>query len=54
MVSISHTGDNTEKLQQILDEARQCFGLHGFEHITMSEIASGVFLSKASLYYQPV
>jgi TetR/AcrR family transcriptional repressor of mexJK operon len=51
MVSISHTGDNTEKLQQILIEARKCFGLHGFEHTTMNEIASGVFLSKSSLYY---
>ena len=51
MVSISHTGDNTEKLRQILAEARKCFGIHGFEHTTMSEIASGVFLSKASLYY---
>ena len=51
MVSISHAGDNTEKLQQILAEARKCFGIHGFEHTTMSEIASGVFLSKSSLYY---
>ena len=51
MVSISHTGDNTEKHQQILVEARKCFGLHGFEHTTMNEIASGVFLSKSSLYY---
>jgi AcrR family transcriptional regulator len=51
MVSISHTGDNTEKLKQILAEARKCFGIHGFEHTTMSEIASGIFLSKASLYY---
>ncbi|MGA3012392.1 MAG: TetR/AcrR family transcriptional regulator [Bacteroidales bacterium] len=51
MVSISHTGDYTEKLHQILAEARKCFGIHGFEHTTMSEIASGVFLSKSSLYY---
>jgi AcrR family transcriptional regulator len=51
MVSISHAGDNTEKLQQILVEARKCFGLHGFEHTTMNEIASRVFLSKSSLYY---
>ncbi len=51
MVSISHSGDNTEKIQQILVEARRCFGIHGFEHTTMNEIASGVFLSKASLYY---
>ncbi len=51
MVSISHTGDNSEKFQQILAEARKCFGIHGFTHTTMSEIASGVFLSKASLYY---
>jgi TetR/AcrR family transcriptional regulator len=51
MVSISHSGENTEKLQQILKEARRCFGIHGFEHTTMNEIAAGVFLSKASLYY---
>ena len=51
MVSISHTGDNTEKLRQILAEASKCFGLHGFEHTTMNEIASRVYLSKASLYY---
>jgi TetR/AcrR family transcriptional repressor of mexJK operon len=51
MVSISHSGENTEKIQQILEEARRCFGIHGFEHTTMNEIASGVFLSKASLYY---
>jgi AcrR family transcriptional regulator len=51
VVTISHAGDNTEKLQQILEEAAKCFGLHGFEHTTMSEIAAGVFLSKSSLYY---
>jgi TetR/AcrR family transcriptional repressor of mexJK operon len=51
MVSISHSGDNTEKIQQILGEARRCFGIHGFEHTTMNDIASGVHLSKASLYY---
>ena len=51
MVSISHTGENTEKRKQILAEARKCFSLHGFEHTTMNEIASCVFLSKASLYY---
>jgi TetR/AcrR family transcriptional repressor of mexJK operon len=51
MVSISHSGDNIGKIQQILVEARRCFGIHGFEHTTMNEIASGVFLSKASLYY---
>jgi len=51
MVSISHTGDNTKKLQEILGEARKCFGLHGFDRTTMNEIASGVFLSKSSLYY---
>lgn len=51
MVSISHTGDNTEKLQQILVEARKCFGFHGFEHTTMNEIAARVYLSKSSLYY---
>jgi TetR/AcrR family transcriptional repressor of mexJK operon len=51
MVSISHTGNNTEKLRQILAEARKCFGLHGFERTTMKDIASGAFLSKSSLYY---
>jgi len=51
MVSISHTGNNKEKIQGILKEARKCFGLHGFERTTMNEIASGVFLSKSSLYY---
>jgi TetR/AcrR family transcriptional regulator len=51
MVSISHGGENTEKLRQILAEARRCFGLYGFEQTTMKKIASGVYLSKASLYY---
>ena len=51
MVAISHTGENTEKLRQILTEARRCFGLHGFEHTTMNDIAAGVFMSKSSLYY---
>ncbi|MCX6247449.1 MAG: TetR/AcrR family transcriptional regulator [Bacteroidetes bacterium] len=51
MVSISHGGENTEKLQQILSEARRIFGLYGFERTPMKKIASGVFMSKSSLYY---
>jgi TetR/AcrR family transcriptional regulator len=51
MVAIFHGGENTGKLREILEQARKCFSMHGFERTTMKEIASGVFLSKASLYY---
>ena len=51
MVSISHSGDNTGKIQQIIDEARKRFSLFGFERTTMNDIASRVSMSKASLYY---
>jgi TetR/AcrR family transcriptional repressor of mexJK operon len=51
MVSISHGGDNTGKLQEILDEARKRFTLFGFERTTMNDIASHVSMSKGSLYY---
>jgi AcrR family transcriptional regulator len=51
MVSISHGGDNTEKLKEILEEARKRFTLFGFERTTMNDIATHVAMSKGSLYY---
>ena len=51
MVSIVHRQGNVEKMNVILIAAQKRLGLYGFEKTTMSEIASDVKLSKASLYY---
>ncbi|HLN20862.1 MAG TPA: TetR/AcrR family transcriptional regulator [Bacteroidales bacterium] len=42
---------NTEKIRHITDVAQYLFGLHGFEKVTMNEIAEELKISKAQLYY---
>ena len=51
MVQISHSGENTDKLNLILGVAQKRFGLYGLDKTTMKEIAADLGMSKASLYY---
>ncbi len=51
MVNITHTGDNVEKANKILQVAQKRFGLYGLEKTSMKEIASDIGISKATLYY---
>ena len=51
MVNIIHRQGNMEKQEVILKAAQKRLGMYGFKKTTMSEIASDVHLSKASLYY---
>jgi AcrR family transcriptional regulator len=51
MVHITHSGENIEKISDILDAAQKRFGLYGLEKTTMSEIAADINLSKGSIYY---
>ncbi len=51
MVSVTHSGENREKLDLILGAAQERFGHYGLEKTTMREIAGDVGMSKASLYY---
>jgi AcrR family transcriptional regulator len=39
------------KIHQIIDAAQSLFGIHGFEKVSMNEIADELRMSKASLYY---
>jgi AcrR family transcriptional regulator len=51
MVYITHSGENIEKINQILKISQKRFGLYGLEKTTMKEIAADLGISKASLYY---
>ncbi len=51
MVQLTHTGENIEKMSDILGAAQKRFGLYGLEKTTMSEIAADVNMSKGSIYY---
>lgn len=51
MVYITHSGENLEKIRQILEVAQKRFGIYGLEKTTMREIAEDLGISKASLYY---
>jgi AcrR family transcriptional regulator len=51
MVNIIHSGENTDKLNDIIDAAQKRFGMFGLEKTTMKEIAADLGLSKGSLYY---
>lgn len=51
MVQLIHSGDNIEKIQNILKVAQRRFGIYGLEKTTMKEIAVELGMSKASLYY---
>ncbi len=51
MVYITHSGENIDKINNMLKVAQKRFGLYGLEKTTMKEIASDLGISKASLYY---
>jgi len=51
MVSITHSGENIFRLNQILSTAQKHFALYGLEKATMREIASDLNISKGALYY---
>lgn len=51
MVTITHSGENLFRLNQILNAAQKHFGLYGLEKSTMREIASDLNISKGALYY---
>lgn len=51
MVSITHSGENIFRLNQILNAAQKHFGRYGLEKSTMREIASDLNISKGALYY---
>jgi AcrR family transcriptional regulator len=51
MVSITHSGENIFRLNQILNAAQKHFGMYGIEKSTMREIASDLNISKGALYY---
>jgi AcrR family transcriptional regulator len=51
MVSITHSGENIFRLNQILNAAQKHFGIYGLEKSTMREIASDLNISKGALYY---
>ena len=51
MVAIISQSGNADKRDGILNAAQKRLGHFGFEKTTMSEIASDVNLSKASIYY---
>jgi AcrR family transcriptional regulator len=46
-----HSGDNTGKINDILEVAQKRFGLYGLEKTTMNEIAADLNMSKGSIYY---
>lgn len=45
------TTKNNLKIRQIIDVAQCLFGQHGFEKVSMNEIADELSISKAALYY---
>lgn len=51
MVYITHSGENTDKINNIVATAQKRFGMYGLEKTTMKEIASDLGISKAALYY---
>lgn len=51
MVTITHSGENIFRLNQILNAAQKHFGMYGLEKSTMREIASDLNISKGALYY---
>jgi AcrR family transcriptional regulator len=51
MVYITHSGENVDKINNIVSIAQKRFGLFGLEKTTMKEIASDLCISKAALYY---
>ena len=51
MVTITHSGENIFRLNQILNAAQKHFAMYGLEKSTMREIASDLSISKGALYY---
>ena len=51
MVQIVHGGENTLKINSILEAAQRLFAQYGFEKTSMKDIAEDVGISKPSLYY---
>lgn len=51
MVSIIHGGDNSYRINLILEAAQKRFAMYGLGKTTMKEIADDLNLSKGSLYY---
>ncbi|WP_052181139.1 TetR/AcrR family transcriptional regulator [Alistipes sp. ZOR0009] len=51
MVLVTHQGDNSDRLNAILEAAQRRFGMYGYDKVTVSEIAADLSLSKASIYY---
>ena len=51
MVTITHSGENIFRLNQILSAAQKHFAMYGLEKSTMREIASDLNISKGALYY---
>jgi len=51
MNTISHTNENSEKINQIVNAAQKRFGAFGLMKTTMQEIALDLSISKGLLYY---
>lgn len=51
MVLVTHQGENSDRLNAILEAAQRRFGMYGYDKVTVSEIAADLSLSKASIYY---
>ena len=51
MVQTKFTGDNSEKLDEIIQAAQKKFGLYGLKKTSMIEIARDLDMSKGLLYY---
>lgn len=51
MVQITFKGQDHIRVDQIIEVARQRFGVFGYEKTTMREIARDLRISKGSLYY---
>ncbi|MCB0262309.1 MAG: TetR/AcrR family transcriptional regulator [Calditrichaeota bacterium] len=50
-MSVKTNEDVDSKKQQILKAAQRCFSRYGFSKTTLDDIATGVGIKKASLYY---
>ena len=51
MVHISHSGDNIEKISEIIAAAQKLFGIYGWDKTSVNEIATELNISKGSIYY---
>ena len=44
MVLVTHQGDNSDRLNAILEAAQRRFGMYGYDKVTVSEIAADLSL----------